>query len=319
MYVIGISLLVASLIGHIGGMEYWTARQNEGASQQKKSLMKTMYDCLRAESTIPISPRDSIVTFRNCIIYKTSRCAQSSQTLHDIKQPMIIQTYCGLISGASVSSQPSTIVYSLQKNVMHFNVYTFEFEWSTVSCEEHGLSIFNSETPEIFCFSGRRIPWIMIFNVRYTAIKLETVEAYRILIFYSIHNTNWMYDFAKEIYINLKADSYLPIRSIPRISYSDAEKYHFYGKVDIMKRVLLLKQGGQKDDVSFDDGPGILSNRLWEVKKNMFFAFGFHVSFVLRHKRSQTSNLIIDLKSVHRKNAIPTCFNTHLKSPLRIF
>ena len=35
MYVIGISLLVASLIGHIDDMAYWTARQNEGASQQK--------------------------------------------------------------------------------------------------------------------------------------------------------------------------------------------------------------------------------------------------------------------------------------------
>ena len=118
-----------------------------------------------------------------------------------------------------------------------------------------------------------------------------------------------MYDIAKEIYINLKADGYLPIRYIPRISY----------QADIMKRVLLLKQGGQKKDVSFYDRSGILSIRLWVVKKNMFFAFGFHVSFVLRHKRSQTSNLIIDLKSVHRKKAIPICFNTPLRLLLTIF
>ena len=71
--------------------------------------MKDIYDCLRAGSAIPISPRDTIVTFKNCIRAKTSHCVHSSQTLHDIKQPMIIQTYCDLISGASVSSQPSLI------------------------------------------------------------------------------------------------------------------------------------------------------------------------------------------------------------------
>ena len=321
MYVTGILLLVATLIGHIGGMEYWTARQNEGASQQKKFVMKDIYDCLSAESyPMPVSPRDTIVTFRNCIRAKTSHCVHSSQTLHYIKQPMIIQTYCGLISGASVSSQPSLIeaYFTAWKNyVMHFNIYIFEFEWSTVSCEEHGLSIFNSAASIKLCFTGRRKSWTMIFNGGYTAIKLKAVEPYEILLFYSMHNPNWLYDFAEEIYINLKADKYLPIRSIAKVSYSDTEKYHFHVKVEIMKRVMFLTQRGKKDDVSFYDGPGILSNRMWEVRKNIFFTSGFHGFFVLRRKRSQT--FFISLKYRYRTNRISTCLAKDNSIPLRIF
>ena len=322
MYATGILLLAASLISHIGVMAYWTARQNERASQQKKFMIKDIYDCLRAESyAMAVSPRDTIVkTFRNCITAKISYCVHSSQTRHDIKQPMIIQTYCGMISGTSVYPQPSMVeaYFTAWKNyVMHFNVYVFEFEWSTVRCEKQGLLIFNSATSKTMCFTGRRKPWIMIFNGGYTAIKLQAVEPYKILIFYSIHSPNWLYDFAEGKYINLKADKYLPIRSIPKVSYSVTERYHIHVKVDIMRRVVFIIQKGRTDDVLFYDGPGILSNRLWEVKKNIFFTSGFHGFFVLRRKRSQTFS--ISLQYRYRTTPIPTCLAQHNSLPLRIF
>ena len=200
---------------------------------------------------------------------------------------------------------------------MHFNVLLFNFEWFPSRCHHNGLIVLNSANRKNVCFSGKRRPWIFLLNARRATIIIKATSQHKLTIFYSIQNIKWMHSFSKQIYRSLDNEITFTIPPVSKV-YSEDEMLHFHVAVYPMKRLAFIFSGRSDVAVAVFDGPGFLSKRLPEVRKNTFQTSGYIGSFALRQKES--FNLIITVQFASRKSRVATCFNGKQRAlPLDIF
>ena len=198
---------------NVDRMIYWT--EHDKYDDQKQFLTRDLYNCFPNEDQhISLSILDLLKTMDICM-KKTSYCLRTEDSnngyvnKHHSERGKHI--YCRLIAiDWKLPRFSSTLThFTVHKGyLMHFKILLFDFEWSHFPCDTNGLIIMKSTTTDELCFCGKRIPWIMIFKTRDLEMKIITILPYKLTIFYSIHNINWIYAFSQTVYFHLK-DYYL--------------------------------------------------------------------------------------------------------------
>ena len=200
---------------------------------------------------------------------------------------------------------------------MYFNILLSNFEWSDLGCHDHGLIIKVSPTKDPLCFTGRRLPWILKLNTRYTSVGITNNLPFIITMFYSIHQINW---FTNQTNMYLKISEFYNVLFPDQIIYSLTEVYNFYIRVHPMKQILFYILGtGSCIGVSFHDGPGLLSKRLHPSVDHYILTSAF--LGLLQIRRSQSDICTLTMQSYNRRKKITNCRESDhpLKFPLQLF
>ena len=327
-YQLLIAVLVIAMLNnpYVEAMTYWTARQNDRASLQTLFVMKDVYDCIHLETHGSHSPmRDIKIRFNNCIRDRTLHCLQTPKKNKAYKRKQLSvfdrHKYCGLITTVSkISRLPWTVINFTAPDgyLMFFNVLLFRFLWSERGCNDHGLIINVSFRKVPLCFSGRRLPWVLIFKANYASVRFSNDLSFIITMFYSIHKRNWLSDFAEEINLYLKMARIYNVPFREKNIHSPTEVYNFYIRVYHMKQILLFQLGNDTPiDASFHDGPGLLSKRL-EYRKDSSFLTSAFLGF-LQIRPYQSDVFTLSVQSYDRRNKVPTCIKQYLSKSIQIF
>ena len=308
---------------HVDCMIYWTA--HDKYDDQRQFLIRDLYNCFPNEDQhISLSILDLLKTMDICM-KKTSYCLRTEDSnngyvnKHHSERGKHI--YCRLIAiDWKLPRFSSTLThFTVHKGyLMHFEILLFDFEWSHFPCDANGLIIMKSSTTDELCFCGKRIPWIMIFKTRDLEMKIITILPYKLTIFYTIHNINWMYAFSQTVYFHLK--DYYELSRFPSITYSDTEDYKYHIRVHPMSYIVFfILQNNAETEMAFYDGPGVLSKRVYEMKPNAFSTLGFLAFLRISHQQRYNSTLLITMESRNRQKTVATCFDKrNFNPPVRV-
>ena len=303
-------------------MIYLTSRQTYRANQLDTFLMRDLYDCHDKEM---LSIREEMLQIFICIHKQTSHCTNRRQNKYMEKRIFESERhiYCEMIASESMSSQLSTLdtyFTSIKGYLMYFNILIFDFEWYYLGCYKHGLTLISSDTAAHYCFSGKRLPWTIIFDARHAVMKLRATLPYRITLFYSLNKINWLINFSQQLYVYLDKDLSYNIPFFSPTHVFDINIYNLYVRSHPMDRIVfIIKQHQPFADLKFYDGPGMRSKRLFEFRKNIFFTSGF-LGFIHFVQKQNNDLILIALELRPRRTTVPSCFSrTYTALPRTIF
>ena len=306
-------------------MSYFSAHHDYSTDQLDTFVMRDVYDCLSHDTDdMVLSMRDKILVMGTCIHRYISHCTKRRNIDKHTLENDVKHTYCAMIAKESTSSHFSTLdtyFAGIKGYLMYFNILIFDFEWSYLWCNKHGLSITSSPEAAQLCFRGNRLPWKIVVEAHYALMRLRSVSPFKLTLFYSLNKLNWLIDFSKQQHIYLSKTIPLNIQSLLSKHVFNINVYSLYVRCHPMNRIAFIIQEHQPiADIALYDGPGIRSQRLYQYKnyRNTFFTSGFlgYVRFV--EKQNNDLNFVISLQVRPRRGTIASCFKLGRALPITI-
>ena len=318
-------IILIVFVKNTDSMNYLSAHHDYSTDQLDTFVMRDVYDCLSHDTDdMVLSMRDEILVIGTCIHSYISHCTKRRNIDKNTLENDVKHTYCGMIAKESTSShfyRLDTYFTGIKGYLMYFNILIFDFEWSYLWCNKHGLFFTTSPAAAQLCFRGKRLPWKIVVEAHNAVMRLRAVLPFKLTLFYSLNKINWLIDFSKQQHMYLSITVPLNIQSLLSEHVFNINIYNIYVRCHPMNRVaFIIREQKPLDDIALYDGPGHRSQRLYQYKnyRNTFFTSGFlgHVRFV--ETQNKDSNIVISLQVRGRRGTIASCFKQSTALPITI-